>query len=97
MRLPASKLKIPQIGWNKLIYKNDSSLFEGFDEGEYVYFVHSYHAKVNDSTLVTASVEYGGDITASVCKDNIHALQFHPEKSAEVGLKILYNFKEFNL
>ena len=97
VRLPASELKIPQIGWNKLIYKNDSPLFVGFNEGEYVYFVHSYYAKVNDGALVTASVEYGGDITASVGRNNIHALQFHPEKSADVGLKILYNFKEFNL
>lgn len=94
VRLPQSNLKIPQIGWNNLTYKNNSPLYQGLGEREYVYFVHSYYAKVIDERLVTAVVDYGGEVTASVQKGNIHAVQFHPEKSAQIGLKLLANFKE---
>lgn len=88
-----SDLKIPQIGWNRLIWKNPSRLFKYIHEGDYVYFVHSYHA-TGCSEYTTAVTEYGSLLTASVEKDNVFGCQFHPEKSGEVGLAILRAFVE---
>lgn len=93
VRIPEQEgLKIPNIGWNSLAYPNRGRLFEGVDEGEFVYFVHSYYLKAEDPSIVTASIEYSTMIHASVEKDNIFACQFHPEKSSAAGLKILSNF-----
>ncbi len=87
------KLSIPHIGWNALyLKKSNSPLFRYIGEGDHVYFVHSYFAEISDSTA--ASSEYGIDFTAAVEKDNIFGCQFHPEKSGEVGLKILKGFCE---
>ena len=86
-------LKIPQIGWNALIFRNPGKLFKYIRQGDYVYFVHSYHATGCDS-LTTAVTEYGALLTASVEKDNIFGCQFHPEKSGDVGLSILRAFVE---
>lgn len=85
-------LKVPQIGWNSLTYPNKGRLFKGIDENSYVYFVHSYYLDADDKSIVTATTEYGTTIDASVEKDNVFACQFHPEKSAEVGMEILKNF-----
>ena len=71
---------------------NKGRLFNGIDEGAYVYFVHSYYLKAADENIVTAVTEYNTCIHASVEKDNIFACQFHPEKSSSVGLKMLDNF-----
>jgi glutamine amidotransferase len=87
-------LKIPQIGWNSLDFPKKSRLFEGIDEGAYVYFVHSYYLKAGDESIVAATCEYGNHVHAAVEKDNIFACQFHPEKSSDVGLKILRNYIE---
>lgn len=91
-----SDLKIPHMGWNSLEFPKDrerSPIFKYLDEGEQVYFVHSFYAKnCNDS--VTATANYGIDITAAVQRDNVYATQFHPEKSGETGLKILKAFTE---
>ncbi|MBE5883251.1 MAG: imidazole glycerol phosphate synthase subunit HisH [Lachnospiraceae bacterium] len=93
LRIPESTgLKIPHIGWNDLSYPNKSRLFEGISEHSYVYFVHSYYLKAEDEGIVAAATEYGTHIHASVEKGNVFACQFHPEKSSEVGLKILQNF-----
>lgn len=93
MRIPdAPGLKIPHIGWNSLKFPNKGRLFEGIQEDAYVYFVHSFYLKAADEGIVTATTEYGTLIHASVEKDNIFACQFHPEKSSEVGLRILKNF-----
>lgn len=93
LRIPESEgLKIPHIGWNSLIFPNKGRLFEGIPENSYVYFVHSYYLKAADEKIVTAATEYGTTIHASVEKDNIFACQFHPEKSSDVGLRILKNF-----
>lgn len=93
LRIPESEgLKIPHIGWNSLTFPNRGRLFEGIPENSYVYFVHSYYLKAADERIVTAATEYGATIHASVEKDNIFACQFHPEKSSDVGLKILKNF-----
>ena len=91
---PAEGLKIPHMGWNSLHLQNDGRLFAGIPEQTYVYFVHSYYLKAEEEQIVKASTEYTTHIHASVEKDNIFACQFHPEKSSEVGLKILKNFVE---
>ena len=91
-RIP-TELNIPHIGWNALKFKKNSPLFKYINEGDCVYFVHSYYACDCDES-VTATAEYGADITACVQKDNVYGCQFHPEKSGEVGLKILKAFCE---
>lgn len=87
-----SGLKIPHMGWNSLKIVDDNPLFFGIENGEYVYFVHSYFAKCNEG--LSATTDYGIELTAAVRKNNIYGMQFHPEKSGEVGLKMLKNFKE---
>ena len=86
-------LKIPHIGWNALkVYKKDG-IFKDVNDGDHVYFVHSYYgADCSDSVIATA--EYGAQLTAAVANGNIYGCQFHPEKSGEVGLKILKAFSE---
>ncbi|MBR3402545.1 MAG: imidazole glycerol phosphate synthase subunit HisH [Parasporobacterium sp.] len=85
--------KIPHIGWNALLFRKPSKLYRYVREGEHVYFVHSYYAADCDDA-VTAVSEYGADLTASVEQDNVFGCQFHPEKSGDVGLKILKAFCE---
>ena len=86
-------LKIPHIGWNALKFCGEkSALFKYINEGDFVYFVHSYHAENCNDIIATS--EYGSTLTAAVGKDNIYGCQFHPEKSGEVGLKILKAFCE---
>ncbi len=93
LRLPEIPgLKVPHIGWNSLAYPNQGRLFQGIPENSYVYFVHSYYLKAEEEEIVTAATEYGTTIHASVEKDNIFVCQFHPEKSSDVGLRILKNF-----
>ena len=93
VRLPEDQgLKIPHIGWNSLRYPNRGRLFEGIPEQSYVYFVHSYYLRADDQEIVTATTEYAAHIHASVERGNVFACQFHPEKSSDVGLKILRNF-----
>lgn len=89
-------LKVPHIGWNSLIFpkeKEKSKLYKYINEGDCVYFVHSY-ARVDCDDFVTARAEYGAELTASVENGNVYGTQFHPEKSGEVGLKILKAFCE---
>ena len=89
-----SELKIPHIGWNALEITKQSPLFKYINEGDCVYFVHSYFAdKCEENVIATA--EYGKHLTAAVAKDNIFGCQFHPEKSGKVGLNILKAFCEF--
>ena len=93
LRLPAgSGLKIPHIGWNSLTIRKPGGLFAGVEGEPYVYFVHSYYLQAEED-VVAATAEYGAAIHAAVQKDNLLACQFHPEKSGEVGLKLLRNFK----
>ena len=92
-KIPAAEgLKIPHMGWNSLHLEHNGRLFEGVKEQSYVYFVHSYYLQAQEEEIVKASTEYGTHIHASVEKGNVFACQFHPEKSSEVGLKILENF-----
>ncbi|MBO5509752.1 MAG: imidazole glycerol phosphate synthase subunit HisH, partial [Lachnospiraceae bacterium] len=93
VRIPESEgLKIPQIGWNNLQIKKGAKLFSGIEGSPYVYFVHSYYLKSRDIEDVAATTHYSVDIHASVERENVFACQFHPEKSSDVGLKILENF-----
>lgn len=93
LRIPDGKgLKIPHIGWNSLTFPNQGRLFQGIAQGAYVYFVHSFYLQAGDPEIVTASTEYGTVIHASVERGNLFACQFHPEKSSEIGLRILQNF-----
>ena len=85
--------KIPHIGWNKLDISKENELFRYLVGGNYVYFVHSYYA-ANCEDNVIATTEYGGILTAAVANKNVYGCQFHPEKSGEVGLKILKAFAE---
>lgn len=92
-KIPAKKgLKIPHMGWNSLNIKPQARLFDGIANNSYVYFVHSYYLKAEDENIVAASTEYSTHIHASVESGNIFACQFHPEKSSDVGLRILKNF-----
>lgn len=87
-------VKIPHIGWNALHFTGESSpLFAGLDEGNHVYFVHSYYA-TDCAENTIATTEYYAELTAAVAKGNVYGTQFHPEKSGEVGLKILKNFAQ---
>ena len=97
LRIPdAPGLKIPHIGWNSLDIKEGTRLFQGIENGSYVYFVHSYYLKASDDGIVAATTEYSTCIHAAVEKDNVFACQFHPEKSSDVGLRTLKNFAELS-
>lgn len=89
-------LKVPEIGWNDLIYPGTAAhhgrLFHDVPEHSYVYFVHSYYLDADDPAIVTARSEYGIPFDASVEEGNVFACQFHPEKSERIGLQILENF-----
>ena len=91
-RIPAG-LKIPQMGWNALKIVRESPLFKYTKDGEYVYFVHSYSA-VNCGESLLASTEYGAELTACAGAGNVYGCQFHPEKSGEVGIRMLKAFCE---
>ena len=80
------------MGWNSLRLEHGGRLFDQASEQSYVYFVHSHYLKAGEEEIVKASTEYGVHIHASVEKGNVFACQFHPEKSSEVGLRILSNF-----
>lgn len=84
-------LKIPHMGWNNLHIQQKSPLLEGVGS-DYMYFVHSYYVQPDNKEVVVATVDYGVEVPAVVCKDNVFATQFHPEKSGEIGLEILKNF-----
>ena len=90
-RIPTEE-KLPHIGWNSLTFPNRSPLFEGVDEGSYVYFVHSFSAQHTDPDQVSAVSQYGVSVIAAVQNGNFFGCQFHPEKSGETGLAILQNF-----
>lgn len=86
------KLKVPQVGWNELSFNSSHPLFKNIPVRSEFYFVHSYYMNCFHKEDIIASCSYGDNLTAAVCKDNIVATQFHPEKSQDYGLKILENF-----
>lgn len=94
MRVADEELKVPQMGWNQLCFKRRPPAFEGIADGSNVYFVHSYYVKPDNADVIATTTDYGFEFCSSVWKDNIVATQFHPEKSQDVGLRILKNFAE---
>lgn len=92
-RLPGG-VKVPHIGWNTVEYPRDCPLFSGVPESTAFYFVHSYRLVPSDPATVVGSTEYGVRFTAAVQRDNVFAVQFHPEKSSTMGLALLSNFGE---
>jgi glutamine amidotransferase len=85
-------MKVPHVGWNDLVIDHSHPVLDGLKTGDHAYFVHSYHMVVNDPAERLAHVDYGGDFTAIVGRDNIVGTQFHPEKSQATGLRLIANF-----
>ena len=92
--LPHQGMKIPHMGWNNLEIKNECPILKGIGP-DYMYFVHSYYVQPHDESIIAARVDYGVEVPAVICQENVFATQFHPEKSGEVGLQILKNFMDF--
>lgn len=93
------KLKVPHMGWNTLSLVKSHPLFEGIPtgaDGLHAYFVHSYHFAVADRDDLLAETDYGGPITAAIVRDNMAGVQFHPEKSQTLGLKLIANFLKWS-
>jgi len=86
-------IKVPHMGWNQLnIKKPEIPVFNDVPDGSYMYFVHSYYVSPDDKSVIAATTDYSIEFTSAIAKGNLFATQFHPEKSQEVGLKILRNF-----
>ena len=94
MRFKSQKgLKVPHMGWNQLKKTpRDCLLLRGVPDSSYVYFCHSYYPEAQDKDIIAATCDYGIDFTSVIWQDNIYGVQFHPEKSQSIGLKILENF-----
>ncbi len=91
-KIPGNGLKVPHMGWNSIKIVKDNPLFKGIPDNSYVYFVHSFYLEAEDREIVSSTTDYSVNIHASIAKDNVFAAQFHPEKSGDVGIKMLRNF-----
>ncbi len=91
LQLPKT-VKVPHMGWNTLNIVKSNELFDGILEGTYVYFVHSLYPEPKDNSIVCTTTQYGTTFTSAVANKNIYGTQFHPEKTGDVGIKILRNF-----
>jgi len=96
VEVDGEKLKIPHMGWNAIKIKKDSKLLAGIPDGTYFYFVHSYYAAPKDPSVVLTTTDYGIDFASSIEVGNMHATQFHPEKSQKAGLRVLENFSKLD-
>jgi glutamine amidotransferase len=90
--LNGSRLKVPHMGWNRVRQVREHAIFDGIEDGAYFYFVHSYYPAPEDPDVVIGETEYGVTFASVLARDNIVATQFHPEKSAEAGLRMYANF-----
>ncbi|MSP41362.1 MAG: imidazole glycerol phosphate synthase subunit HisH [Deltaproteobacteria bacterium] len=88
-------LKVPHMGWNRIDKQKDSPFLDGIASGDYVYFVHSFYVAPDDGAIVATTTDYGQSFVSSIATDRLFACQFHPEKSQELGLRILTNFGRF--
>jgi glutamine amidotransferase len=88
-------LKVPHLGWNRIEKQQDSPFLEGISTGDYVYFVHSFYVVPQDNAIVATTTDYGQSFVSSIATERLFACQFHPEKSQELGLRILANFGRF--
>ncbi|AEF94590.1 Imidazole glycerol phosphate synthase subunit hisH [Desulfotomaculum nigrificans CO-1-SRB] len=91
-RFPVGELKVPHMGWNQVAIQRPSPLLEGIPDGAAFYFVHSYYVQPADPALAVTLTEYGLKFASIVGRDNVFGIQFHPEKSSTLGLRILKNF-----
>lgn len=91
-RPDAAELKIPHMGWNQVFWDRPCPVFRDLSSGEWFYFVHSYYVAPKDPSVICGRCEYGTEFTAMIWKDNIMAMQFHPEKSQRAGMKMIENF-----
>ncbi|HEY6898531.1 MAG TPA: imidazole glycerol phosphate synthase subunit HisH [Rhodocyclaceae bacterium] len=91
-----SRLKVPHMGWNEVLQSRPHPMWQGIADGSRFYFVHSYYVAPEDPALTAATTQYGLPFTSAVARDNIFAVQFHPEKSAQAGLQLLGNFMRWN-
>jgi imidazole glycerol-phosphate synthase subunit HisH len=91
---PTKKHKVPHMGWNRIRKEKRIPLLADIPEGSYFYFVHSYYVVPKDTDLIVTKTDYGKDFCSSIIKDNLFACQFHPEKSQELGLKVIKAFAE---
>jgi len=92
---PENGLKVPHMGWNRIEKRKESPFLEGIADGAFVYFVHSYYVAPKDESVIATTTEYGTRFVSSIATDNLFACQFHPEKSQQIGLRILANFARF--
>jgi glutamine amidotransferase len=92
---PSGGLKVPHMGWNRVEKKHDSPFLEGISSGDYVYFVHSFYVVPADESVIATTTDYGKPFASSIATEHLFACQFHPEKSQELGLRILSNFGRF--
>tara|TARA_B100000780_G_C21073063_1_gene431891 strand:+ start:8 stop:643 length:636 start_codon:yes stop_codon:yes gene_type:complete len=92
IKLSTTNLKIPHMGWNELNVKNFSKVFKNIEDKSHAYFIHSYEFLPKDKKVISLSTNYGKEIVAAVCRENIYGSQFHPEKSQDTGIKILTSF-----
>lgn len=90
------RLKVPHMGWNEVFQAKSHPLWQGIPDGDRFYFVHSYYAEAEGNADIVGRTHYGVDLAAAVARDNIFAVQFHPEKSAGAGLQLLKNFTDWN-
>lgn len=93
VRLP-SGLKVPHMGWNSLELRRENPILAGIASGSYMYFVHSYYARPEDSSTILTTTDYGVEFPSIIVQDSIIGVQFHPEKSSKIGLQLLQNFVE---
>ena len=93
-RLTVTSERLPHMGWNTLQIRTGSKLFDGIDDGSWLYFVHSYAPVPDEEAVIAATTEYGGTVVAAVEAGSVWATQFHPEKSAANGLRLLQNFAD---
>jgi len=92
---PSEGFKVPHMGWNRIEKKKESPFLEGIASGDYVYFVHSFYVVPEDESVIGTTTDYGAPFVSSIATHHLFACQFHPEKSQELGLRILSNFGRF--
>ena len=90
------RLKVPHMGWNQLHQARPHALWQGIDQDSRFYFVHSYYVTTDDPEEIAGTCDYGLQFVAAACRDNMFAVQFHPEKSAQAGLRLLQNFLQWD-
>ena len=97
LNLNGRKLKVPHIGWNQVIQTMEHPLWNNIEDGSRFYYVHSYYIKPEDASIQSGQTDYGIPFTCAIARDNLFAVQFHPEKSAHAGLRLLKNFIEWDI